>query len=84
MSAFRLYYTDFPVSEIQYRNCKARLIPFQYPKLDEALAQARDIKEVGGVVWEIDCDGGPSLNRDEIEVAIFARRADLQGRPKVR
>ena len=80
----RLFYTDVAVSESAYKAQKSHLMAYHYPELDDALGMAREIGARGGVAWEIENDDGPTLDRDEIELQLHARRSELAGRPKIR
>jgi len=78
-----LRYTDLPVSEAKYLAAKARLTSYAYGELDDALGRARQIRERGGVPWEIEVDGRILLGRAGIERVLRERAKELAGRPKV-
>ena len=81
--AYRLYYTDYEIAEADYRVRKPGFMAYRYNELDDALGKARQIKEHGGVPWEIEGDDGVILDRDQITRTLKARARELVGRPKV-
>ena len=80
---YKLFYTDYPVSEAIYRANKAQYMTFNYSELDDALGMARKINKRGGVAWEIEGDDGTHLQHDEIEKTIRVRSLAFANRPKV-
>ena len=56
---------------------------YSYNELDDALGKARQIKEYGGVPWEIEPDDGVILDRYEIAKTLRIRARELAGRPKI-
>lgn len=81
--AYRLFYTDYDITEAQYRACKPTYMAYRYNELDDALGKARQIKEHGGVPCEIEDDGVVILDRYEIAKTLRIRGRELVGRPKV-
>ena len=79
----RLFYTDVEISEAEYRARKSGFMPYAYDEFDDALGKARQIKEHGGIPWEIELSDGNSIGRSEIARILRKRSAELVGRPKV-
>jgi hypothetical protein len=80
---YRLFYTDYDITEAQYLGCKPTYMAYGYNELDDALGKARQIKEHGGVPWEIEADDGVILDRYEIAKVLQVRVRELAVRPKV-
>ena len=80
---YHLYYTNFEILEAQYRATKLLSLSYAYNELDDALGKARQIREHGGVPWEIECDDGRVIRRYEIAKLMREREAKLLDRPKV-
>lgn len=82
--AYTLFYTDFKVTQAQYQANKAGLTTYLYQDKDDALGMARQINKRGGIAWEIESEGGPTMNREQIAEEVRRRGSELDGRPKVR
>ncbi len=81
--AFRLYYTDYDISAVEYQANKSRFIPIAYNDRDDALRRAWQIVGHRGVPWEIIGDDGSIVGRREIADEIQHRWGQLARPPKV-
>lgn len=81
---YKLFFTDFEMSEDQYRVNKPYLLSYMYNERDDALGKACEVNSRGGVAWEIVSSDGTVMDRREIAQIIRDRAADLAYRPKVR
>lgn len=80
--SYRLFYTDYEISQADYVANKFRFMPMVYSDIDDALRRARQIIENGGVPWEIERPDDTALTRYEIVETLRRRRTDLGGPPK--
>lgn len=82
--AYRLYFTDHQITEMEYRATKAtpngRAKPHVFETLDDALGMAKQLIARGFVPWEIEIDN--TITHDEISRLIGERGAYLDGLPK--
>lgn len=68
MTTYSVYYTDLPFSA-DVRPDLSLLVPLNFLSKDEALEEAFELINHGGVVWKIEGPQGLRLDRAEIEKA---------------